>query len=163
EGSPKTKPFVPKSPLPQPPHRDTDAAGPKRPTAPAPLPVPEPKPILPQFEPQPQTDQDGGGPPPIMGPTTDLHVPSKGRLDRDDIPAFPLGHHVIGIWSFDQSNLTADGGMDLLIRYDDALAAEKGLSEDVLKLWKYDGQWERLDFDPTFLRDPGSHTLFVHT
>jgi hypothetical protein len=84
-------------------------------------------------------------------------------LDRDDIPAFPLGHHVIGIWSFDQSNLTADGGMDLLVRYDDALAAEKGLSEDVLKLWKYDGQWERLDFDPTFLRDPDNHTLFVHT
>jgi len=67
------------------------------------------------------------------------------------------------MWSFDQSDLTAAGGMDLLVRYDDALAAEKGLNEHVLKLWKYDGQWERLDFDPTFLRDPLNHTLFVHT
>jgi len=84
-------------------------------------------------------------------------------LDRTDTPAFPSEHHLVGMWSFDQSDLTAAGGMDLLVRYDDALAAEKGLDEHVLKLWKYDGQWERLDFDPTFLRDPLNHTLFVHT
>jgi RNA polymerase sigma factor (sigma-70 family) len=84
-------------------------------------------------------------------------------LDRSDTPAFPADHHLVGLWSFDQTNLSATGGLDLLVRYDDALAAEKGLDENVLKLWKYDGQWERLDFDPTFLRDPQNHTLFVHT
>jgi RNA polymerase sigma factor (sigma-70 family) len=84
-------------------------------------------------------------------------------LDREDIPALPPQHHFIGVWSFDQHDLTADGGMDLLVRYDDVLAAEKGLSEDVLKLWVFNGQWERLDFDPTFLRDSLDHTLFVHT
>jgi hypothetical protein len=83
-------------------------------------------------------------------------------LDRTDTPAFPTDHHLVGMWSFDQPNLTATGGMDLLVRYDDALAAAKGLDENVLKLWKYDGQWERLDFDPTFVRDPANHTLFVH-
>jgi RNA polymerase sigma factor (sigma-70 family) len=88
-------------------------------------------------------------------------------LDRSDIPALPTGHHFIGIWSFDAEDSTgnpleAAGGMDLLVRYDDALAAEKGLNESVLKLWKYDGQWERLDFDPTFLRDGPDHELSVH-
>jgi hypothetical protein len=67
------------------------------------------------------------------------------------------------MWSFEQTGLTATGGLDLFVRYDDALAAEKGLDENVLKLWKYDGQWERLDFAPTFVRDPLHHTLFVHT
>ena len=89
-------------------------------------------------------------------------------LDRSDVPTLPNGHHFIGIWSFDAesadgSPLEAAGGMDLLVRYDDALAAQKGLNEGVLKLWKYDGQWERLDFDPTFVRDGVDHTLFVHT
>jgi RNA polymerase sigma factor (sigma-70 family) len=84
-------------------------------------------------------------------------------LDRSDTPAFPAEHHLVGVWSFDQNNLTAAGGLDLQVRYDDALAAQLGLDENVLKLWKYDGQWERLDFDPTFLRDPLNHTLFVHT
>jgi RNA polymerase sigma factor (sigma-70 family) len=89
-------------------------------------------------------------------------------LDRSDLPTLPSGHHFIGIWSFDAADgngdpLEAAGGMDLLVRYDDALAAEKGLSEGVLKLWKYDGQWERLDFDPTFVRNGTDHTLFVHT
>jgi RNA polymerase sigma factor (sigma-70 family) len=84
-------------------------------------------------------------------------------LDRSDTPAFPTDHHLVGMWSFDPGDLTASGGMDLLVRYDDALAAEKGLDENVLKLWKFDGQWERLDFDPTFVRDPANHTLFVHT
>jgi RNA polymerase sigma factor (sigma-70 family) len=83
-------------------------------------------------------------------------------LDRSDTPAFPTDHHLVGMWSFDQSDLTGAGGMDLLVRYDDAVAAAKGLDENVLKLWKYDGQWERLDFDPTFVRDPANHTLFVH-
>lgn len=83
-------------------------------------------------------------------------------LDRSDTPAFPTDHHLVGMWSFEQSDLTAAGGMDLLVRYDDAVAAAKGLDENVLKLWKYDGQWERLDFDPTFVRDPANHTLFVH-
>jgi hypothetical protein len=89
-------------------------------------------------------------------------------LDRTDLPALPEGHHFIGVWSFDAQDqsgnaLTAAGGMDLLVRYDDALAAQLGLDESALKLWKYDGQWERLDFDPTFVRDGADHTLFVHT
>ncbi|HEY7119700.1 MAG TPA: sigma-70 family RNA polymerase sigma factor [Tepidisphaeraceae bacterium] len=87
-------------------------------------------------------------------------------LDRGDIPTLPQGHHFIGVWSFDAGaeGLGASGGADVLVRYDDALAAEKGLDENVLKLWKYvDGQWERLDHDPTFVRDPLGHTLFVRT
>ena len=89
-------------------------------------------------------------------------------LDRTDLPTLPQGHHFIGVWSFDArdadgNGLSAAGGMDLLVRYDDALAAQLGLDENVLKLWKYDGQWERLDFDPTFVRDATNHTLSVHT
>jgi len=85
-------------------------------------------------------------------------------LDRTDLPALPTGHKFIGTWSLETGTLTAPGGMDLLVRYDDALAAEKGLDENVLKLWRYvDGQWERLDHDPTFVRNTLDHTLGVHT
>jgi hypothetical protein len=85
-------------------------------------------------------------------------------LDRTDVPTLPQGHQFIGVWSLDTGDLAASGGMDLQVRYDDALAAEKGLDENLLKIWRYvDGQWERLDHDPTFLRDPLTHTLSVHT
>jgi hypothetical protein len=85
-------------------------------------------------------------------------------LDRNDIPQFPAGHTVIGVWEYDQSGFAAPGGTDLLVRYDDALAAARGLDENVLKLWKHDVDgWHRLDFDESFVRDPDNHTLFVHT
>lgn len=85
-------------------------------------------------------------------------------LDRPDIPLLPAEHQFIGVWSIDTAGLIAAGGLDLSVRYDDALAVSLGLDESVLKLWKYDqGGWIRLDLDPTFLRDPASHTLSVHT
>jgi RNA polymerase sigma factor (sigma-70 family) len=85
-------------------------------------------------------------------------------LDRADVPTLPTGHTFLGVWSYAADGLQAAGGTDLLVRYDDALAAQLGLDESVLKLWKHeDGQWTRLDHDETFLRDPNLHTLFVHT
>lgn len=84
--------------------------------------------------------------------------------DRDDVPTLPAGHQFIGVWSYDGGGVEAAGGTDLLMRYDDALAAQLGLNESVLKLWKYaDGEWQRLDGDASFVRDPSLHTLFVHT
>jgi RNA polymerase sigma factor (sigma-70 family) len=96
-------------------------------------------------------------------------------LDRGGIPPLPQGHHFIGIWSFDTYSLTRDpqtgilqsgdlppGGIDLTVRYDDALAAKLGLDENVLKLWKYqDGKWQRI-FDD-FERHPDLHILTGHT
>ncbi|HEV2293774.1 MAG TPA: sigma-70 family RNA polymerase sigma factor [Tepidisphaeraceae bacterium] len=68
-------------------------------------------------------------------------------LDRSDIPALPAGHSFIGVWSFDAHDLEFSG-VDLAVRYDDALAQEKGLSESVLKLWKYEnGIWSRINDD----------------
>jgi hypothetical protein len=96
-------------------------------------------------------------------------------LDRGGIPPLPQGHHFIGIWSFDTYSVTRDpvtgilksadlppGGIDLTVRYDDALAAKLGLDENVLKLWKYqDGQWQRIYGD--FERHPDLHILTGHT
>jgi hypothetical protein len=85
-------------------------------------------------------------------------------LDRDEVPTLPTGHHFIGVWSYEGGGIDAAGGTDLLVRYDDALARELQLDENVLKLWKFqDGQWLRLDHEQTFVRDPSLHTLFVHT
>lgn len=68
-------------------------------------------------------------------------------LDRSDIPTLPAGHDFIGVWRFDAKGLDF-GGVDLAVRYDDALAQSKGLSESVLKLWQYEsGQWSRIDDD----------------
>jgi RNA polymerase sigma factor (sigma-70 family) len=96
-------------------------------------------------------------------------------LDRGGIPPLPGGHHFIGIWSFDTYSLERDpvtgilksselppGGIDLTVRYDDALAAKLGLDENVLKLWKYhDGKWQRIYDD--FERHPDLHILTGHT
>jgi len=96
-------------------------------------------------------------------------------LDRGGIPPLPKGHTFIGIWSFDTYSVTRDpetdtfqssvlppGGIDFTVRYDDALAAQLGLDENVLKLWKYqDGQWQRV-FDG-FERHPDLHILNGHT
>lgn len=79
-------------------------------------------------------------------------------LDRGGVPPLPRGHTVIGIWEVDLVALTRDpqtgavssdpmapAGIDLSVRYDDALAGELGLDENLLKLWKYsDGKWTRV-------------------
>jgi hypothetical protein len=61
-----------------------------------------------------------------------------------------------------QLDRSTSGGIDLTVRYDDALAAQLGLDENVLKLWKYqDGQWQRI-YDG-FERHPDLHILTGHT
>ncbi len=71
-------------------------------------------------------------------------------------PSRPTGHTFIGIWSVE--SLLGYAGIDLQVRYDDALAESLGLPENVLKLWVYDGQWTRIN-DQSFLRDLENHTL----
>jgi RNA polymerase sigma factor (sigma-70 family) len=72
--------------------------------------------------------------------------------DRSDVPALPTGHNFIGIWKFEDTGV-AHGAVDLLVRYDDGLAAQLGLNENNLKLWRYsDGQWVRI-IDASFFRD----------
>ncbi len=80
---------------------------------------------------------------------------------RTDIPTLPGGHHFIGVWSFDGSELGGFSGVDLQIRYDDGLAASMGLDENILKLWRYDpddSQWHRI-MDGTFSRDTLDHLI----
>jgi len=72
--------------------------------------------------------------------------------DRFDVPALPTGHNFIGIWKFEDTGV-AHGAVDLTIRYDDGLAAQLGLNENNLKLWRYsDGEWIRIN-DASFFRD----------
>jgi hypothetical protein len=72
--------------------------------------------------------------------------------DHGDVPALPQGHNFIGIWEYEADTLQ-HGAVDLIIRYDDGLAAQLGLDENNLKLWRYqDGQWLRIN-DETFFRD----------
>jgi len=72
--------------------------------------------------------------------------------DRWDVPTLPEGHHFIGVWQFEDGGLE-HGAVDLLVRYDDEMAAAMKLDETVLKLWRYhDGQWIRIN-DDTFTRD----------
>jgi hypothetical protein len=80
---------------------------------------------------------------------------------RDDIPTLPTGHHFIGVWSFDGSDLGDFSRTDLQVRYDDALASELGLDEQILKLWRFDPatmQWARIN-DASFARDTVDHIL----
>jgi RNA polymerase sigma factor (sigma-70 family) len=84
---------------------------------------------------------------------------------RDDIPTLPDGHKFIGIWSFDGSELGGFDGLDVQVRYDDAMADTLGLNEHLLKLWEYDptaAAWRRLDGEPTFARDTLNHILSGH-
>ena len=72
--------------------------------------------------------------------------------DHGDVPALPAGHTFIGVWQFESDGL-GHGAVDLLVRYDDALAADMRLDENALKLWRYaDGQWVRIN-DASFTRD----------
>jgi hypothetical protein len=82
----------------------------------------------------------------------------------DDIPKLPWGHHFIGVWSFDGSELGGFDGIDLQVRYDDTMARELKLREDILKLWRYDSstsQWIRIN-DDSFTRDMLDHILSGH-
>lgn len=82
--------------------------------------------------------------------------------DRSDVPTLPKGHTFIGVWSLD-TNLARPSAVDLLVRYDDGLAADLGLNENVLKLWYYDSSgWHLLLNDPSFSRDVAQNLLFAH-
>jgi hypothetical protein len=85
---------------------------------------------------------------------------------RDDIPTLPGGHQFIGVWKFAADDLAGFTAADLEVRYDDALAQEKGIDENILKLWVHEegaDQWVRLDHDPSFYRDTVDHILGAHT
>ena len=81
--------------------------------------------------------------------------------DNADVPALPRGHTFIGVWQLEAEGLE-HGDVDIVVRYDDALAHELHLNENILKLWRYqDGQWIRMDHDATFWRDVNQHLLGV--
>jgi hypothetical protein len=81
---------------------------------------------------------------------------------RADVPALPQGHTFIGVWSIDTGLTKPAGGIDLAVRYDDALASDLGLNEARLKLWQFEqGQWLRIN-DGSFGRDMGHHILSGH-
>ncbi len=96
-------------------------------------------------------------------------------LDRGGVPPLPKGHTFIGIWQLDtfglvrnpdtgvlESGALVPGGIDFIVRYDDALADQLGLNENVLKLWKYqDGHWSRI-LD-SLERHPDLNILTGHT
>lgn len=90
----------------------------------------------------------------------DLRVALYSPL-RSDVPALPEGHRFIGIWSFDGSELGSIGAVDLQVRYDDAMASDLALEEEVLKLWQYDSSvaaWQRIS-DSSFSRNTLDHIL----
>jgi hypothetical protein len=95
----------------------------------------------------------------------DAQTPGKLEISlldktRADVPTLPTGHTFIGVWSFDPG-ATFASGVDLTVRYDDGLAHQLGLNENVLKLWRYDGsQWVRI-LD-NFSRDTDDHLLSGH-
>jgi len=81
--------------------------------------------------------------------------------DNSEVPKLPTGHTFIGVWKFDAGSLE-HGDVDLVVRYDDGLAHELHLNENILKLWRYqDGEWIRMDHDASFWRDAGQHLLGV--
>jgi RNA polymerase sigma factor (sigma-70 family) len=81
--------------------------------------------------------------------------------DNGEVPTLPRGHTFIGVWKMETGTLQY-GDVDLVVRYDDGLAHELHLNENILKLWRYqDGQWIRMDHDASFWRDPSQHLLGV--
>ena len=81
---------------------------------------------------------------------------------RADLPALPGGHNFIGIWSIDTGS-TLTERVDLSIRYDDGLAAERGLAESGLKLWRFTGGEWSLVTGPGFWRDAEANLIGGHT
>jgi len=81
--------------------------------------------------------------------------------DRSDIPALPSAHHFLSIWSFDPSDIEAEGGFDITVRYNDVLAKSLGIREEILKFWAYDGAWVRIN-DDTFHRDLTKNLIGGH-
>jgi RNA polymerase sigma factor (sigma-70 family) len=81
--------------------------------------------------------------------------------DNGEVPALPRGHTFIGVWELETGTLQ-HGDVDITVRYDDGMANELHLNENVLKLWRYqDGQWIRMDHDASFWRDVDQHLLGV--
>jgi hypothetical protein len=81
---------------------------------------------------------------------------------RSDIPALPEKHKFIGLWSLDTTGVGDFEGMDIQVRYDDAMADTLGLQEHILKLWEYNGAtatWTRLDGEASFARDTFNHIV----
>ncbi|HZN65156.1 MAG TPA: PEP-CTERM sorting domain-containing protein [Tepidisphaeraceae bacterium] len=82
---------------------------------------------------------------------------------RPEVPSLPKGHTFIGVWSMD-TGIARPAGADLAVRYDDGLAAQLGLNEASLKLWRYDAttaQWQRIN-DGSFARDMENNILSGH-
>ena len=90
----------------------------------------------------------GGATPPLLS-----------IIDPGDpvLPALPDGHTFVGIWGV-QSDSTASG-VDLSVRYDDALVAGLGKDESHLALWVYDGRWRMLT-GPLTGRDVDRHLIW---
>ena len=102
--------------------------------------------MLPQMSPQLLVVEDDDG----------IAAPLQRTLEREGYTVERVATGQAGL------ERVARGGIDLVVRYDDALAAELGLNENVLKLWKYqDGQWTRI-FDG-FERHPDLNILIGHT
>jgi hypothetical protein len=81
--------------------------------------------------------------------------------DNTEVPTLPRGHTFIGVWQLETGTLQ-HGAVDITVRYDDGLAHELHLNENVLKLWRYqNGEWIRMDHDATFWRDVNQHLLGV--
>jgi hypothetical protein len=81
--------------------------------------------------------------------------------DNGEVPTLPGGHTFIGVWKLEEGT-PEPGDVGLVVRYDDGLAHELHLNENVLKLWRYqDGQWIRMDHDASFWRDVNQHLLGV--
>jgi RNA polymerase sigma factor (sigma-70 family) len=58
-----------------------------------------------------------------------------------DVPQLPVA--ATSLWQLDSS--VDFSSIDLMARYDDAMAASMQIPEDQLKLWVYDGGWQMLD------------------
>ncbi|HEV7302246.1 MAG TPA: sigma-70 family RNA polymerase sigma factor [Tepidisphaeraceae bacterium] len=94
----------------------------------------------------------------VIDPPPQIVTVSLLSTDRSDIPQLPGGHSFIGVWSLDTGDVVPDS-VDVSVRYDDALATNRGLDESGLKLWRYaDGDWS-LVTGQTFWRDVDNNLI----
>lgn len=80
---------------------------------------------------------------------------------REDIPKLPEFNKFIGVWAFDGMELEGFDSIQLQVRYDDTLAKQMLIDENILKLWQYDSvaaSWKRIN-DQSFIRDAIDHIL----